>query len=315
METSDGIWIGIDVSKSKLDVCVLPSEKRWTVSNDDGGLDQLLADFAPLQPTRIVMEATGGYESCAALRLRAAGMPVVVINPRLAHHFAKASGQLAKTDKIDAATLALFGDRMKPEIRPLPDAEKIVLRALLARRAQVVGMLTAEKHRLAGAIPLVKTLVDENIASLQAQLKRLDAKLASSVAETTVWSDELELLQSVPGVGPVTSLTLLAELPELGTLDRKKIATLVGVAPLNRDSGKRHGTRSVWGGRAHVRAVLYMATLSACRCNATIISFYQRLRAAGKLKKLALVACMHKLLLILNAMVKNQTPWGAQKAA
>jgi transposase len=315
MATDDGIWVGIDVSKSKLDVCALPSKTVWTVANDDGGLDKLLADFAPLQPTLIVMEATGGYEAFAALRLRAAGMPVVVINPRLVHHFAKASGQLAKTDKIDAATLALFADRMRPEIRPLPDAEKAVLQGLLARRAQVVGMLTAERNRLPGAIPLVKPFVDENIASLRVQLQRLDAKLASCVAETTVWSDELKLLQSVPGVGPVTSLTLLAELPELGTLDRKKIASLVGVAPLNRDSGKMHGTRSVWGGRANVRAVLYMATLSASQCNSKISSFYQRLCAAGKSRKLALVACMHKLLLILNAMVRNKTPWGAQQPA
>jgi transposase len=315
MATDDGIWVGIDVSKSKLDVGALPSGNVWTVPNDDGGLDQLLADLAPSQPTLIVMEATGGYETLAALRLRAAGIPVVVVNPRNVHDFARAMGRLAKTDKIDAATLALFAQRVRPEVRPLLDAEQTVLKGLLTRRAQVMAMLVAEKNRLRGTIPLVKPFVDENIASLQVQLDRLDAKLASCVAETTVWSDELKLLQSVPGVGPITSMTLLAELPELGTLDRKKIATLVGVAPLNRDSGKRHGTRSVWGGRAHVRAVLYMATLSACQRNPKISSFYQRLCEAGKSKKVALVACMHKLLLILNAMVRNKTHWGVPKAA
>ena len=315
MATDDGIWVGIDVSKATLDVGALPSGNVWTVSNDDSGLDQLLADFAPLKPTLIVMEATGGYEMLAALRLRAAGMPVVVVNPRRVRDFAKSMGHFAKTDKIDAKILALFGERIKPEVRPLPDAEQTVLKGLLIRRSQVMLMLTAENNRSHGAIPLVKPYVDENIASLEAQVKRLDAKLLSYVATTTVWSDELKLLQSVPGVGPITSLTLMAELPELGTLDRKQIASLVGVAPLNRDSGKSHGTRSIWGGRARVRAVLYMATLSACTCNDKINSFYERLLQAGKSKKVAIIACMHKLLLILNAMARNKTPWGAQRPA
>jgi transposase len=267
------------------------------------------------RPTLVVMEATGGYEMLAALRLTAAGIPVAVVNPRQSHDFAKAMGRLAKTDKVDAAILALFAERIRPEPRPLPDAEQAMLRALLNRRTQVVHILVAETNRLASTIPAVKPHVQEHIDWLRQERDQLDAELNDYMQKTSVWTTNDKLLQSVPGVGIVTSLTLLAELPELGTLNRKEIASLVGVAPLNRDSGKMRGKRSVWGGRANVRAVLYMAALVATRHNTEISGFYQRLCAAGKAKKVALVACMRKLLVILNAMMRNQTPWRTAKMA
>ncbi|MDP3047017.1 MAG: IS110 family transposase [Chloroflexota bacterium] len=315
MSRDDGIWVGIDVSKDSLDVGALPSGQAWSVPNDEAGVVQLLAEFGPAQPTLIVMEATGGYEMLAALSLSAAGIAVAVVNPRQARDFAKAMGRLAKTDKVDAAILALFAERIRPEPRPLPDAEQAMLKALVNRRTQVVQMLVAEQNRLASTIPAVKQHINEHIDWLRQERDQLEAELSGYLEKTKVWTANDRLLQSVPGVGIITSLTLLAELPELGTLNRKQIASLVGVAPLNRDSGKMHARRSVWGGRASVRAALYMATMVACRHNSEIRSFYERLCAAGKAKKVAIVACMRKLLVILNAMIRNQTPWHATKTA
>jgi transposase len=315
MSTDDGIWVGIDVSKDSLEVGVLPSGQTWNVPNDEAGVDRLLVEFGPSRPTLVVMEATGGYEMLAALRLNVAGIPVAVVNPRQVHDLAKAMGRLAKTDKVDAAILALFAQRINPEPRALPDAEQAMLRALLHRRAQVTQILVAETNRLASTIPAVKPHVQEHIDWLRQERDQLDVELKDYLQKTNVWTANDRLLQSVPGVGVITSLTLLAELPELGALNRKEIASLVGVAPLNRDSGKMRGKRSVWGGRANVRAVLYMATLVATRYNSEIRAFYQRLCAAGKAKKVALVACMRKLLVILNAMIRNQTPWRAAKTA
>jgi transposase len=315
MSGDDGIWVGIDVSKDSLEVGVLPSGQTLSVPNDEAGVDRLLVEFGPSRPTLVVMEATGGYEMLVALMLTAAGLAVAVVNPRQSHDFAKAMGRLAKTDKVDAGILALFAERIRPEPRPLPDAEQAMLRALLNRRTQVVHILVAETNRLASTIPAVKPHVQEHIDWLRQERDQLDAELNDYLQKTSVWTANDKLLRSVPGVGIVTSLTLMAELPELGSLNRKEIASLVGVAPLNRDSGKMRGKRSVWGGRANVRAVLYMATLVAIRHNTQIRAFYQRLCAAGKAKKVALVACMRKLLVILNAMIRNQTPWRAAKTA
>jgi transposase len=285
------------------------------VPNDEAGVDRLLVEFGPMRPTLVVMEATGGYEMLAALSLSGAGIPVAVVNPRQARDFAKAMGRLAKTDKVDAAILALFAERIRPEARPLPDAELAMLKALVNRRNQVVQMLVAEENRLASTIPAVREHVNEHIVWLRQERHQLEAELGTYLEKTQVWTANDRLLQSVPGVGMVTSLTLLAELPELGTLNRKQIASLVGVAPLNRDSGKMHARRSTWGGRASVRAALYMATLVATKHNHEIHAFYERLCAAGKAKKVAIVACMRKLLVILNAMIRNQTPWRAAKTA
>jgi transposase len=315
MSRDDGIWVGIDVSKGSLDVGALPSGQIWSVTNDEAGVVQLLGEFGPEQPTLIVMEATGGYEMLAALSLSAAGIPVAVVNPRQTRDFAKAMGRLAKTDKVDAAILALFAERIRPEARPLPDAEQAMLKALVNRRTQVVQMLVAEQNRLPSTIPAVRDHINEHILWLRQERDQLDAELGRYLEKTKVWTDNDRLLQSVPGVGIVTSLTLLAELPELGALNRKQIASLVGVAPFNRDSGKMHARRSTWGGRAGVRATLYMATLVATKHNQEIKIFYERLCAAGKAKKVAIVACMRKLLVILNAMIRNQTPWHAAKTA
>jgi transposase len=315
MSRDNGIWVGIDVSKDNLDVGALPSGQVWRVPNDDAGLDQLVGEFVSLRPTLIVLEATGGYELLAALRLSAVGIPVAVVNPRQARDFAKAMGRLAKTDKVDAAILALFAERIRPEPRPLADAEQTMLKALLTRRTQVNQMLVAEQNRLVGTIPAVKPCINDHIAWLQREREELDAQLGSYLKKTTVWGTNDRLLQSVPGVGIITSLTLLAELPELGTLNRKEIASLVGVAPLNRDSGKMHAKRCIWGGRARVRAALYMAALVASKHNHEIKTLYERLCAAGKAKKVAIVACMRKLLVILNAMIRDQKPWRFAKTA
>lgn len=257
----------------------------------------------------IVLEATGGLEVPLTSALAAAGLPVVVVNPRHVRDFAKASGQLAKTDALDAQTLAQFAEVMRPTPRPLPDAQAQALAALLTRRRQLVEMLTAEKNRLRTAAPPIRKSVRAHIAWLERELTHTDTDLAQAIRQSPVWQEKDGLLRSVPGVGSVLTTTLLANLPELGTLTHKQIAALVGVAPLNRDSGTLRGRRTVWGGRAQVRAVLYMGAIVAARFNPVIRAFYQRLRAAGKAKKVALVACMHKLLTILNAILKHRTPW------
>ena len=302
-------YVGIDVSKDYLDVAVRPTGQQWRMGNTEEGRDQLVERLQGLSPALVVLEATGSLEVPVAAALGTADLPVAVVNPRQVRDFARATGKLAKTDKLDAQVLALFAERVRPTPRPLPDAAAQDLSALLARRRQLVAMLTTERNRLGTALPNVRPGIQEHIAWLESKLGELSDRMSQLLRESPLWRETEDLLRGVPGVGPVLSTTLLAELPELGTLDRRQIAALVGVAPLNRDSGTLRGKRTVWGGRAKVRAVLYMAALVASRFNPVIRAFYQRLLAAGKPKKVALTACMRKLLTILNAILKHRTPW------
>jgi transposase len=308
---SEELFVGIDVSKATLDIAILPTKESWSVPNTENGIGELVDRLRQLPaPTLVLMEATGGLERQALATIAAAGLPAMAINPRNVRDFAKSLGLLAKTDAIDAHVLALFADRIRPQWRPLPDEDTQALEALLLRRRQVVDMITAEKNRL-GATPSIRVKKDisEHINWLERQLRITDRDLDKTIKNTPVWKETVDLLKSVPGVGRVMIATLLSQLPELGALDRKQIAALVGVAPFNRDSGTLRGRRSIWGGRASVRGVLYMSTLAATRCNPAIRAFYERLRAAGKLPKVALVACMRKLLTILNAMLRRRTAW------
>ncbi len=304
-----GCWVGIDVAKAHLDVATWPAQDRLQVTRDEAGLAELVAWLRLRTPTLIVLEATGGLETLVAGTLAAAAFPTAVVNPRQARDFAKALGRLAKTDALDAMILARFGYGVQPPPRPWKDEETQALAALLQRRRQLVNLLTAEKNHLASAHAHVQADIRTTIAWLEQRLKTLDADLQGRLRASPVWREQDDLLQSVPGIGPVTSVTLLAALPELGTLDRRQISALAGVCPFNRDSGQSHGRRSIFGGRAPVRAVLYMATVAASRCNPVIKAFYQRLRQAGKPAKVALTACMRKLLTILNAILKAKTPW------
>ena len=307
-------FVGIDVAKAQLDIAVRPSGERWAVPNDASGVVTLVERLQALHPTLIVLEATGGLERSATAALATAGLPVVIVNPRQARDFARATGQLAKTDALDARALAHFADVIRPTPRPLPDAQTQELRALLGRRQQLIGMRTAEQNRLAGTSERLTQDIEAHIAWLNARIATLDDDLETTLRASPLWRENDDLLQrSVPGIGPVCARTLLLELPELGTLTRQQIAALVGVAPLNCDSGTLRGRRTIWGGRAHVRTVLYMGTLVATRFNPQIKAFYQRLLVAGKLKKVALTACMHKLLTILNAMLKHRTSWQVQE--
>jgi transposase len=309
--------VGIDVAKAELVVAGRPGGARWAVTNDEPGVRALVERLRAEAPALIVLEATGGYELLAVAALAAAGLPVVVVNPRQVRDFAKATGQLAKTDRIDADILALFAERVRPPVRALPNAEVQALGALLTRRRQLLEMLQAERNRLGqvfgrGKQPVRKSLT-AHITFLERELRVADTELGDLIRRSPAWRERDDLLRSVPGVGPVLSLTLLAELPELGRLSRREVAKLVGVAPLSRDSGTLRGRRFVQGGRASVRAVLYMGALVATKRNPTIAAFYQRLLAAGKPKKLALVACMRKLLTMLNAMVRTGTAWAAER--
>ena len=304
-------YVGIDVAKKALDIAVDPSGQVWSAANDDFGIGQVVADLEKLAPTLVVMEATGGLELPLAAALALAGIQVAIVNPRQVRDFAKATGKLAKTDTIDAHVLAQFAARVQPTTHPLPDAKAQEFTAIVARRRQVMEMITAERNRLAStASQSVKTRIQAHITWLQQELDSVNNELGGSVRKSPLWRAKDSLLQSVPGVGPVVSATLLGHLPELGTLNRKQIAALVGVAPLNRDSGVLRGKRSIWGGRAHVRAALYMGTLVATRHNEVIRAFYHRLCLAGKAKKVALTACMRKLLTILNSMLRHHTRWG-----
>jgi transposase len=309
MNDGAGVWIGVDVSKDTLDVAVRPSGKAWQLANDPEGIGALAGDLQTLRPRLVVLEATGGYEVPVAAALGVAGLPVVVVNPRQVRDFAKATGRLAKTDRIDAQTLAHFAEGVNPAVRPLPDAQSQALGALLTRRRQILEMLTTERNRLRTALRPVRPHLQAHIQWLERQGSSLDQELRRALRESPLWREQDDLLQSTPGVGPVLSCTLLADLPELGSLSRKQIAALVGVAPFARDSGTLRGQRSIWGGRAPVRSTLYMSTISAIRCNPAIRPFYQRLCAEGKPKKVAIVACMRKLLTILNAMMKHRTRW------
>jgi transposase len=302
-------FVGIDVSKQRLDVASRGRGKPFSSANTPGGISDLVKRVGKLEPALVVLEATGGLEIGAVTALAAVGLPVIVVNPRQVRDFAKSTGQLAKTDAIDAGILAHFGEAVRPEVRPLPDEMTRELNALLARRRQLVEMLGAEENRLRTAARSVRESVEQHVVYLKRLLKETDDDMSRLVRESPVWRETDEILRSVPGVGEATARTLEAALPELGRLSGKQISKLVGVAPLNRDSGQKRGQRHIWGGRGHVRATLYMAALVATRYNPVIRDFYQRLLSKGKAKKVALTACMHKLLTILNAMVKNRTRW------
>ena len=302
-------FVGIDVSKARLDIAVRPSGQSESVVNDKAGIEALVKTLGEIKPTLIVLEATGGVERELTRALASAELAVAVVNPRQVRDFAKATGQLAKTDTIDAMVLARFAQAVRPAVRALPDQVTLDLRALIARRRQLTEMIVAENNHLSRASKTVRKQITAHIGFLEAQLGRLDKDLDQSIRQSPIWCENQDLLKSVPGIGPVVSLTLLAELPELGQLNRKQIAALVGVAPFNRDSGKLKGRRAIWGGRATVRAALYMAALVASRRNPVIRDFYKRLRHRGKAPKLALVACMRKLLAVVNSMIKHKTQW------
>ena len=303
------LFVGIDVSKDRLDVAVRPTGEAWQAPYNSRGVSDLVHRLEKLAPQLVVLEATGGMEMALAGELAASQLAIAVVNPRQVRDFARAAGKLAKTDALDAHALAHFAQAMGPASRPLPDAQSKELMALVARRRQLVEMITAEKNRLRTAAKRIRPKVQEHILWLEENLEDLDRDLGEFIRSSPMWKDKDQLLRSTPGVGPVLSMTLLSDLPELGALNRGEIAALVGVAPYNRDSGALRGKRQVWGGRGRVRAALYMATLVATRYNPVLRSFYQRLCEAGKPKKVALTACMRKLLTILNVMVKHNRHW------
>lgn len=313
MRVASGIFAGIDVSKGRLDVA-LSSGEQWSESNEDAGIRTLTRRLREVSPELVVLEATGGFETAPAAALSQAALPVVIVNPRQVRDFARATGQLAKTDRIDARSLALFAERVRPTPKPLPDEAAQELDALLTRRRQLLEMITAEKNRFSAAAVALRKGIREHIRYLERHLKGVDTEISERIRSSPLWRAKEDLLRSVPGVGPVLSRTLIAQLPELGELTEKQISALVGVAPLARDSGKVRGRRLVWGGRAPVRAVLYMAALVASRNNPVIRAFYLRLRAAGKPPKVAITACMRKLLVILNAMMRAHSPWSPRLA-
>ena len=303
------LFVGIDVSKDCLDVAVRPTGEAWQLPHNSRGINDLVERLGELAPQLVVLEATGGMEMALAGELAASKLAIAVVNPRHVRDFARAAGKLAKTDALDAQVLAHFAEAMRPASRPLPDDASQELRALMARRRQLVEMITAEKNRLRTAAPRIRPKVQEHIRWLEESLVDLDRDMGDFMRSSPMWRDKDQLLRSTPGVGPVLSMTLLSDLPELGALNRGEIAALVGVAPFNRDSGALRGKRTVWGGRRQVRAALYMAALVATRYNPVLRDFYQRLCEAGKPKKVALTACMRKLLTILNVMVKHNRHW------
>ena len=307
------LTVGLDVSKAEIAVATYPVATSWTSLTTPAAIDDLIARLVDLHPELVVVEATGGYERAVVAAGAAAGLPIAIVNPRQVRAFAKAVGRLAKTEAIDAALLALFGARVRPAVRPLPDADTHALAALVARRRQLQEMLSIERQRLEQATTTpVRRDLRQHIRWLERRVDDADDDLDRAIKRSPVWRVADDLLQSVPGIGPTVARTLLAELPELGQLDRRAIAALVGVAPMNRDSGRWHGRRSIRGGRASLRASLYMSALVAARHNPVLRAFYQRLRTAGKPGKVALVAVMRKLLTILNAMVKHQSKWQPQ---
>jgi transposase len=302
-------FVGIDVSKTMLDLMVRPTGTRQQQANDADGIAQLVKQLRQLRPALVVCEATGGWERLLVGALAAARVPIVVVNPRQVRDFAKATGRLAKTDRLDAEVIAHFAEAVRPEPRALPSADVQALDDLVTRRQQLIDMRTAEGNRRRLATGRLREQLDEHLAWLDRQLQELDKELDDALRNSPVWREQANVLRSAKGVGPILTATLLSGLPELGHLNHKEIAALVGVAPFNRDSGPWRGKRQIWGGRAPVRAVLYMATLSAVRTNPVIRTFYQRLITAGKLQKVALVASMHKLLTILNAMARDGRTW------
>jgi transposase len=305
-------FVGIDVSKDRLDVHVRPLDQAFALARDAAGVEQLVKRLRALAPALIVLEATGGFEVMVTAALVSAHLPLAVVNPRQIRDFARATGRLAKTDALDAQIIALFAERVRPEPRPVADADSQLLAELVARRRQVVDMIGMESNRLHQARGTrVQRSLKTTLKVLQAQLSDLDRAIKETVRGSPVWRAPDDLLTSVPGIGDITAHTLIADLPELGTLDRRRIAALVGVAPVNRDSGQMRGRRTIAGGRTEVRNVLYMAILSAIQWNSTIRAHYSRLVERGRPKKVALVACMRRLLGILNAIVRTQTPWRA----
>ena len=307
-------FVGIDVSKGTLDLCIEPAGETLHVDYDDKGISQVVKRLVEVSPTLIVMEATGGLEMRLAGELSAKSLPVAIINPRQARDFAKATGQLAKTDLVDAATLAAFARAIRPAVRPIKGADTRALDDLVTRRRQLVDMRVQETLRLGTASKIQKKSLAAHIIWLDKRITDLDDDLTKRLRASDIWKTKDDLLRGIPGIGAVTSLTMLAKCPELGQLNRREIAALAGVAPLARDSGKHRGKRFIWGGRADVRAVLYMATISAIRFNSRIKPFAERLKQAGKPSKVIIVACMRKLLTIMNTILKNNTPWSPQNA-
>ena len=303
------IYVGIDVAKAHVDVAIRPGGDIWSIDYDEPAVSELVSRLLAVEPTAVLLEATGGLEVPLVSALATAALPVVVVNPRQVRDFARATGKLAKTDALDAQVLAYFAEAVRPPVRPLRDEDTQELNSLTTRRNQLMTMLVAEKNRLVRASHSVRPSIQSHITWLERELSDLDKDLRKTLRSSPVWREKDDLLRSVPGVGPQVSLTLLAYLPELGTLGHRQIAALVGVAPFNRDSGTMRGRRTVWGGRARVRASLYMGALTASRWNPVIRDFYQRLLAAGKPKKVALTACMRKLLVILNSILKHRSPW------
>jgi len=305
-----GVFVGIDVAKGKVDVAIGAIDEPFEVPNDESGVMKLASQLKTLSPALVVMEATGGYERLMARGLAEAGLPVRVVNPRQVRDFARATGRLAKTDALDARVLAAFAEACHLEARPLPDEQTEALAFLVARRRQLVDMRTAEKNRIDKAPKELREQIKAHIAWLDKAIGRADDEMDALIRRSPIYREFDERIRVIPGVGPQTSRILIACLPELGKLDRKQIAALVGVAPMNRDSGTHRGARRTWGGRAAIRCVLYMAAVAAVRCNNSVLRpFYDRLRAAGKTKKVALTACIHKLLIIINAMARTGQPW------
>ena len=309
MKKAAEIFVGIDVSKAWLDVAVHEAEEAFRVGNEEAGIASLVKRLKKWKPTLVVLEPTGGFEMLVVAELSHASLPVVVVNAKRIRDFARATGRLAKTDKLDAKVLAHFAAAVRPAVRGLPTEEEEQLTAVLTRRRQILDMLTVEKNRLVTVRANMRAELQEHIHWLSQRLRQLDKEMEAFVKGTPAWKEKDALLQSVPGVGPVTSATLMGMLPELGQLNRQEIAALVGVAPMNKDSGKKSGKRRIYGGRADVRSVLYMAVLSATRFNRVIKKFYVRLIQHGKETKVALTACMRKLLVILNAIARSQQPW------
>lgn len=310
------VYVGIDVAKDRLDVHVLPTGGAFALPRDSDGVAALIERLSPLAPALIVLEATGGFEAIVTAALAGAGQPIAVVNPRQIRDFARALGRLAKTDALDAATIALFAERVRPPVRPLPDADRTALAELVARRRQLIGMIVAENNRRrSAAAPQLARRIERHLAWLERELSETDTDIDARVRRIPAWQAAAALLASVPGVGPVLCRVLLAELPELGTLDRRKIAALAGVAPMNHDSGQMRGRRAIRGGRSGVRSALYMAALVGSRCNPVLRALYQRLLARGAAKKAALVACMRKLLVMLNAILRSGQPWHASNTS
>jgi transposase len=302
-------FVGIDISKDRLDVYIRPQGESFSEPYTDHGIGSLVKHVVKVNPEVVLLEATGGYETQIVAALAQAKIPVVVINPRQVRDFAKATGRLAKTDQIDAQVLARFAEAIRPEPRLLADEDQRELAALMSRHCQLVEMIAMEKNRTHTTTAIVRGHIEAHISWLRTQLKDVDRQLDDFIGKNPAFQRKVELVKSVPGVGPALSKALVSYLPELGVITRKEIAALVGVAPFNSDSGKHKGKRIIWGGRKHIRSILYMGALVATRYNRVIRTFYQRLLAAGKLKKVALTACMRKMLTILNAMVKTGTPW------